>query len=334
MRRSLVLSILLLVFAQKYVAAAPTTQPDLIVVDQLNPLLKIRAQAPSLFALLQSAKPNFIFGDGSLLWVRHNVDRTPVFAMDRIYNLQIGKQQPAFYLLESHDYYLDSPDDADFIYTHYLDEHSKVVARDPLRGVVYQALWISAPQSGSGGITETRNIFLLCDGKHRWRFLCEGPVGESGALGADEDYSDSVKADVRWTGNDAVPVNLSFTLLTTHNWRWDSGGHDFSYDSITERQKMVPGPVDTGGYEHPQDAVDFQPGSFVPQGPKFIIATKDESLDSLIWQILREQTKPAAHIQKDGPLIAAFKASLKMANPDLTDRIAKEQTIILPSNAP
>src|SRR5580700_6125450 len=89
-------------------AASVTTQPDLL--DKLNDGLKIRRAAENFTALADLTHPKFIWGRRDLLWIMYDADGKPMFAMNRAYNLQIGKQQAACYLLESHDYCWDDPD--------------------------------------------------------------------------------------------------------------------------------------------------------------------------------------------------------------------------------
>jgi len=314
-------------FARAGSVASATTQPDLTILDKLNDRLKIRQAAGNFTALADMTRPKFIWGGRNMLWIMHDGAGKPMFAMNRAYALQIGRQQPACYLLESHDYYWDDPDGPTLIYTRFVDEHPLVVARDPSRGVIYQARWDSAPQSGSGAITQTRNIFLLCDGEHRWHLLGEGPIGSGGQCGGDEQINDAVEADSRWTGNPAHPVELSFTMLTTDLWDYD--GENF-HESMTVRRRMAPGPVDSSGYAKPEMAVDMSPGPFKRGGPYYLIASKGELLDSFVRRLCHQDLSGVQSEAKKRTIVESTEASLRKTNPGLSTEIAKGEKIILP----
>jgi hypothetical protein len=257
----------------------------------------------------------------------HDAAGKPMFAMNRAYDLQIGKQRRGCYLLESHDYCWDDPDVPMLIYTRYEDAHPLVVERDLSRSVIYQARWDSAPQSGSGGITQTRNIFLLCDGEHRWHLLGEGPIGSGGQCGGDEQINDAAEADAQWAGNPAHPVELSFTMLTTDLWDYDCEKFN---ESMTVRRKMVPGPVDPSGYSNPEVAADLSPGPFKRQGPYYMIASKNESLDSFVRRFCHIDLSGAQREAQKRAFVESAEASLRKSNPRLSSEIATGQTIILP----
>jgi hypothetical protein len=310
------------------VPASATTQPDFTLVDKLADGLKVRKHAANFTALADLTKPKLIFGGRDMVWVMHDPAGKPIFAMNRAYDLQIGKDQPACYLLDSNDnYFVDPPDGPTLIYTRFVDAHPIIVARDPVHGVVYQAHWDSAPESGSGAYTDTRNIFLLCDGNHRWHFLTEGPIGTGGRCGYDEHFDDAVSADVQWTSDPTQPVQLFFTLSTTDSWGFDG---DMYHNFMTVRRKVIPGQSDIQGVADAEDPGDFAPGPFKRQGPYYVIAGKSESLDSFVRRFFHIQIKENANDAKTVALIQSTEAALRTTNPWLATDIVKGETIILP----
>ncbi len=314
-------------FASAGPVASATTQPDLTVLDKLDDRLKIGQTAGNFTALADLTRPKFIWGGRDMLWIMHDGAGKPMFAMNRAYDLKIGTQQPAWFLLESHDYWWDDPDGPMLIYTRFVDAHPLVVVRDPTRGVIYQARWDSAPQSGSGAITQTRNIFLLCDGEHRWHLLGEGPIGSRGQCGGDEQINDAVEADARWAGNPAHPVELSFTMLTTDLWDYD--GENF-HESMTVRRRMALGPVDSSGYSNPEAVADTSPGPFKRQGAYYVIASKRESLDSFVRRFCRLDLLGMKDESQKRTFVESTEAAIRKTNPGLSAAIASGQAIVLP----
>ncbi len=297
----------------------PATADIPIGVTQVDKLdcLAIRQHAATVDALVQITQPKFVSNGTDLLWITHDSAGKVGFAMNRAYHLQIGPEQPAWYLLESHDNWLDPPDRPWIPYTRCVDPNPKIVARDPVRGVVYQTCWNSAPLSGSGADTTTRNIFLLCDGSHHWHLLGEGPIADSGADGISEYRSQSVEADVTWTDDSSSPVKLNFVLLSKDDWGMDDDNPN--HPTLTIRQRMVPGPVDTAGVAEGIDPADIGPGPFKQQGPQYVILTNDEprtafTLDLLHYCcILPNQMGQA----KNAQILRSAENALKQTNPSL-----------------
>jgi hypothetical protein len=310
------------------VPASATTQPDFTLVDKLADGLKVRKHAANFTALVDLTKPKIVFGGRDMIWVMHDPAGKPIFAMNRAYDMQIGKEQPGCYLFDSNDsYYTDPPDDTVLVYTRFVDTHPIVVARDLDRGVVYQARWDSAPQSGSGAFTDTRNIFLLCDGSHHWHFLAEGPIGTRGRCGYDERFDDSVSADAQWPSDPNQPAQLSFTLSTTDSWGYDG---DAYHEFMTVRRKMTPGQVDNPDFVDPADTADNSLRPFKRQGPYYVIAAKSESLDSFVRRFFHNEIKENNNQPKTAALLQSTETSLRASNPWLSTSIVKGETIILP----
>jgi hypothetical protein len=292
--------------------------------------LAIRQHAATLDALIQITQPKFVWNGTDLLWITHDGAGKVGFAMNRAYHLQIGREQPAWYLLESHDNWLDPPDRPWIPYTRCADPNPKIVARDPIRGVVYQACWGSAPLSGSGADTSTRNIFLLCDGTHHWRLLSDGPIGESGALGVSEYRSQSVEADVAWTDDGSSPVKLNFVLLSKDDWGMDDDNPN--HPTLTIRQRMVPGPLDTAGVADGVGPADISPGPFKQQGPQYVILTNDETriaftLDLLHFRCILPNQMDRA---KNAQILRSAENALKQTNPSLGSILRAGQKIVIP----
>lgn len=143
------------IFAGEAVPASATTQPDMTVLEKLDDTLQVRRQANSFSALVDLTRPNLVWGGRDMLWITRDDFGKPGFAMNRAYPLQVGRDRPAWYLMESHDFWLDTGDSPWIPYTYFFDHDPVVVARDRARGVIYQARWTSAPESGSGACTST-----------------------------------------------------------------------------------------------------------------------------------------------------------------------------------
>jgi hypothetical protein len=298
---------------------------DVRVIDKLDDGLKISQQAKTFDAMVGLVKPRLFWRNHDVLWTVRNEANQLSFVMNRAYNLRIGHNEPACYLLESHDYRYE-PDGSGLIYTRSVDDHPLVVAHDPVRGVIYQARWESVPASGSGSMTETRNIFFLCDGEHRWHFIDEGPVGETGQLGVDERYSDAVEVDAKWTADPAHPVKLSYTLVTTDSWEHLGENHQ----SVSVRRRMVPGLEHSPGFYDGFDAADYSPGQFKREGPNYVVASTGESLDAFVQRLFHSEMDWKKTKNEKDKFIEAAAASLRQTNPSLTTDIVKGEIIILP----
>jgi hypothetical protein len=194
---------------------------------------------------------------------------------------------------------------------------------------VYQARWPSAPQSGSGALTETRNIFLLYDGEHRWHLLGEGPSAWHGALGADEYYVQSIEAKVTWTDDAKHPVMPSYTLLHTEHWgRTADTADDVLAKSLTVRWDMRPSKPDLSGLTDEIDPADVS--AFQARDPR-VIASQAEPLSELAARVAHcslDNGKPGSAAEQAH--IAAVAAALRRANPRLTDPIPAGTPAVIP----
>jgi hypothetical protein len=309
------------------------TQSSPTAVDKLDDGLKTLQQAESFDALARLTKPKFVWRDRDMLWIIHDESGKVGFAMNRAYDLQVAHATPASFLLDGHNY-LDKTEGPAFPYTRFVDPQPVIIARDPVRGVVYQVHWNSSPAEGSGHITQTRNIFLLCDGRHRWHLLGEGPVGSSACSGASEYIADSVQANVMWENDPSSPVKLAFTLLTRDDWGLEGGGLDtLDHPSLTICRTMVPAVADSRGLPNDILPEDIAPGAFQRQGPCYVIESKTEPL--------RDFLRRLAHRCSDVPIVAdgngrniktsqAASKALIALNPFLTAEVPAGAKIVLP----
>jgi hypothetical protein len=308
-------------------------QPSVTAVDKLDEGLKIGQQAESFDALVRVTKPKFVWRDRDMLWITHDESGKVGFMMNRAYDLQIASATPACFLLDAHNYCHKTEGPA-FLYTRFVDPQPMIVARDPVRGVVYQVHWNSSPADGSGSITQTRNIFLLCDGRHRWHLLGEGPVGSSGHLGAIEYIADSVQADVTWNNDPSSPVKLTFTLLTRDDWELAGGELDTpDHRSLTICRTMVPAVADSGGLADGISPEDLSPGAFRRQGPCYVIASKTEPLKDFLRQLAHRCSEvpiaPDGNSRDTRTSQAASKALIAL-NPFLAATVPAGAKIVLP----
>ena len=319
-----------------YGNAACTPQADIQTTDKLPNSLANLQQAKDFDSLVQLTKPKFTWGARDMLWVVHDITGRVGFTMNRAYHLRIGHSPQACCLLNAKGYYLDLNEQAIYCsYTAFNDLHSIIVARDPRRGVVYQVRWKSAPEEGSGAMTVTRNIFLLCDGEHRWHFLGEGPAGSSACCGVDRYSADRVEARATWTDNTSTPLRFQLTFLTEYDW--DIGGRDLGtpgIPSLTVHRTMVPLSKSASGLSpNPPPERSDAPDPFTNEGPDCIVAPRTESLHAFVDELAQSNCCASLLQGKVSDQEQAYQAAevqLKHANPSLGSKVSAGSTIFLP----
>jgi hypothetical protein len=312
--RGMIFSVLIgAFFANAKTGAADTTAA---AIQKLDSTLSISDRAQSLDLLVQQTNPKFVWKTRDMLWIAHDERGKVGFVMNRAYDLQIGGGNPVCCLLQAHDYYVDTgvnDDNPVFPFTEGSDPKPIIVARDPARGVIYQARWISSPYAGSGSFKETRNLFLLCDGQHRWHFLEEGPISSSCCMGADEYLSSRVEATITWTDNPLSPVKLRFVLADRDVWNLHGADPDApGLPSITIRHRMVAAPA--------KDE-DDAPGAFTSQGLPFVVAERSEALDDLLRRVDRYKQDT----------VRQLRVEVGELNPSLGRDVYTGEKILLPS---
>ena len=211
---------LLLALRPSLAAVGSDSALDDVELDPAGDHLRLQQHATTLKELVDKTRPTFVWSGKDcpswahdLLWVTHNVAGKPTFAMNRAYALKVVKGQPAERCL------FDADKDAQsdwFEYAREVDVSPAILARDPHRGVVYRAVWHSLPNSGTGHIRITRQLFLLCDASHHWRFIGEGPEERTGRYGLSNDYQISVATKIVWTNELTAPVQVLCTETETH----------------------------------------------------------------------------------------------------------------------
>lgn len=313
----------------------PPPTPDVVLqLSALDDALTIRQKAASYDQLIRSTRPQFTWRHHDMLWITHDAKGHVGFLMNRAYDIQLPRAAPSCYLLSAVGYAWPDRQEQAFMFTQAADTKPIVVTRDPRRGVVYQARWPSSPLMGSGSITDTRNIFLLCDGEHHWHLLGEGPVTSSGCNGASEYYHDSVEAYVQWTSDPMHPVDLAFTYLATEDWEIDGAGlNDPHHPSLTVRWDMAPSSeIERDGFPDGIDPRDCSPGCFKCTGAAFVIARKSESLAAFSARMAHCcKNAPADDDLRRSIFIRKLILDLRQEIPNLGGTVAVGQHITLPA---
>ena len=290
------------------VAAGPATVT-------LDDGVVVAARAATVDELVRSTRPKLVWGDRNLLWVTHDPMTNRVgFRMNRAVPVTIGGVDQWGLLVGSGCWDEQAEDTR---YAQADDPRPIVVARSPTGGVVYQARWSSGVQGGSGRITDERNIVLLCDARHRWQFLAEGPrVTSHEQCGARQSFSARVEVRAAWTGDPARPVRLAYTVCETYDVVTDE-----PQASRTTRWEAVPARRPT--------ASDDPPGAFVRSGQRYTVADRAESVDAWAarWSRRDADPPPAAAVRR---LIA----DVRHANPTLGPALSVGQRVNLPEVAP
>ncbi len=224
-------------------ATQPTTQPatkPAVDLLKMGPVLKdiglvIREQAATLQKLTAKTKPDFTFGNGGrdMMWVGQDEKGNPQFTLDRAY-VHKPKGKPAkWVLLTSRNAplrlirggceYLHGvaklrkkvPTNRSCV------KYALVKSTDPKGGTVYEIVWQSTMSGGTSLAESERHLFVLRDGKGRWRFIGEGPSGGHGKMGYCKAWSSAVDARVKWTKRADTPVRIHF-VATSAEYEWAS----------------------------------------------------------------------------------------------------------------
>lgn len=333
--RGLTSVVCLLALTSEAVFSEPSPQFPPNAVLQLSALdhaLTIRQKAARYDELVRSTRPQFTWRAHDMLWITHDAKGRVGFLMNRAYDIQFPAAAPGCYLLSADGYAWPDRQEQSFVFTQAADTKPIIVARDPHRGVVYQARWRSSPVMGSGSITDTRNVFLLCDGEHHWHLLGEGPVTRSGCLGASEYYHDSIEAGVHWTSDPSHSVNFTFTYLVTSEWETDQHGlDDPHHPSLTIRWDMAPFAGPHRGSPDDIDPGDCSPGLFKSKGKAYVIASKSEPLSAFSDRLAHCSSEvPADHDHRRPDFIRNLILRLHQENRGLGDAIAASQRVTVP----
>ena len=268
--------IFVLLLAPAFVGGAATetsVPPDGLAYNPITEYIAVLERAATFESLVERTTPRFTWdapqeplGAHDLLWVLHNRAGKPIFAMNRAYRLRLAKDRPA----ESFLLGADAGAWSDWIdYAREVDEKPAVIARDPQRGVVYQAVWHSLPNTGTGHIEIERQVFLLCDGRHRWHLIGEGPCSKRGRNGL-RAYGSIVDSQARWTDDPAAPVEVRCTERMT----------DYC---IVEGNNASPVPdLET---RHDATLKGTLPATLQWDDARYVVVEKPESLESLALRV-------------------------------------------------
>ena len=295
---------------------------------KLDDGVTVVAHAATLDALVATADPKLVWGERNFAWVTHGPATKKVgFRLNRATRAKVDGADVWCLLVGDGCY--DGKDEA-VRYAQADDADPIVVARDPVRGVVYQARWTDQSSAGTGRYTDQRTVLFLCDGRHRWSVLGEGPrVLVHGRCGWSSTATGHVETHVEWTADPKRPVRLAFTVCQT---QWMSrDGHGWAdgadHRERTERWTAVPGrPLNNGRLIAGPMMDDEPPGPWVRTGPRYALADRAEPVGEWAarWEV-DDEAKPAAPAA-----VAALAAAVRRANPRLGERVEVGQRIELP----
>ena len=316
-------------------ALVPLVLSAAAATGRLDPLAdgtEVVARAATLADLIRLARPRFVWDGRNLLWVTHDPAGRVGFRMNRAVRVTTADGIAAWCLLAGGPNW--DVADEDNRYAQADDPAPVVVARHPTAGVVYQARWQSQPQSGTGHGTDQRTVILLCDGRHRWQLLGEGPtVTNSWRLGGAAWNTAAVEARAAWTGDADRPVRLSYVVAETDHWGLtnEQGCDTPGHPTRTIRWEAVPGrPSAATGPAGRVDPADDPPGRFVRAGLRYVLADRAELVDAWATRFVQfdapDPPAPAA--------VQAFVAAVRLANPALGDAVAVGQPVRLPDEPP
>jgi hypothetical protein len=291
-----------------------------IKAHPLDPELHVGLEADTLNDLKSAAKPTFVWRDHDLAWVDHDSAGKPVFAFNRAYSLALEPGQKRWYLLEAT---ADFCSDRVIDYTRHVDLDPKIIARDAVGGVVYQATW-PAPNdaSVSDAVHDYRTLFFLCDGRHKWHLLGEAPVcGTSRAAGRGTEQRRSIP-DVHWNCDATPSASVDVTTIYADKGFPDATGRPDPLD-IEMREPTPAGQASLDGTDeagNPENA--------------YVLIEKPESVDSLARRMaahyadLPDESKPAGR----AAAMRLFKAAVLRANPDLPANLPVGTHVRLPTD--
>jgi hypothetical protein len=287
----------------------------------LNPELHIRLETDTLDHLKAAAKPDFVWGCDrhELAWVEHDSAGKPIFAFNKAYALTLKPGRVGWYLLEAT---ADFCSDRNIDYTRFVDGHPKIIARDPVGGVVYQATWPGPGYaSASDAEHDYRTLFFLCDGNHKWHLLGEAPeCGSSRIAGRGSEERRLVPA-VRWKlgANPSAEVNV--TTIYADRGDPDAAGRPDPLDI----EMRVPTPAGQDSLDGTDEAGNWQAA--------YVLIEKPEPIDSLVLRIaehyadLPDESKPADR----AAAIRSVKAAVLKINPDLPAKVRVSKRVRLPN---
>lgn len=312
MKRTLVLSIVYLVTVGATRGWADGADPAVPRDNVIDPRLTVRQKAETFDALVKKVRPRFVWNDCDMLWIEHDGAGKPTFAMNRAYRLRVGGHE-AYYLFEATRDFI-SKDNID--YTRRADATPKIIARDPRRGVVYRAVWISPTYDGTGHVQMSRQLFLFCDGQHRWHYIGEGPEEGDGRNSPSEYWSKRVESSVRWTDDPAAPVEVTTTQIRTSELLVGDGVNPASGPLDVRRDAVLGGSMPA--------SLRWSESEYV------VVGDKGEMRDALVHRVAYWSTGDDPRRKRLGELLVS--EQLREWNPTLPDAIPAGTVVWLRGN--
>ena len=245
---------------------SPATKPALPqpVLENLGKQLAIRVEAGSWNALVKKVKPTFSWSGRDMMWIGRDEKGNPQFTLDRAYIYKPKGKPARWVLLKFQDTHV-AYDKAWIRFSgnylsgiaklhkkvpttdHGSGEYAVAKSTDPKSSTVYEIGWQSTMYDGTGRIVTQRRLFVLRDGKGKWRFVGEGPVCRSGKMGAAYCYWYALRSKVAWTGKPNAPVRIELVQkrIRTQLTGSDSDPIVPKRDMITYRDATIEGKVPT-----------------------------------------------------------------------------------------
>ena len=213
------------------------------IVRGLGHRLAIWEEAPTLEALIEKVRPDFVLNGHEMVWVAKDEKGQREFTLDRAFVYQGEGQEAKWVLLESRE----APYDGWYAevagyYTrgiaklceqapegdHGSGNYAVVKAEHPSFGRLYEVGWQSTMSSGTSLAESERRLHFLESPLGTWQFVGEGPGIGHGKTGHARGSYSSVTSEAAWTGAVDEPVRISFVL------------HAADYENVTSDDPPEP----------------------------------------------------------------------------------------------
>lgn len=292
--------------------------------------LDVVAEAYSLPALVTKAKPDFVWNEKDMLWVKRGRDGHPRFAVCRAlvrfnpkpsrWMLVRAGNEEKFPILEGEfpcqdiDIVAEAPQNDGAP-----PSHALVIGMNQRRGTLYRLRWGSVT-GGNAYVSELRDIFLLQSPTGHWTF-----IGEGASVGFGRDGPD------RWCSEDV-----------SYRFNWDVADRDQALAITATFSEMHGSTAVDNSPETKRDLTCLREGTLDPKVRKmrwgehfYTAAQSGETIDNVVirigeWKLGYYYDN---HPERRPELLALLRPVVEKLNPRsaATGRLSKGERILVPT---
>jgi hypothetical protein len=192
-----------------------TSAAWLETTDQVDVLFEAR----SLKKLVDRAKPDFVWKQHDMLWIKPQRDGRIAFVFHRAATVDSNPTNKHWVVArpKADVEYIGSIDCNYFYHEVKVPEHDahEAFAEKPGIGAIYRIGWESEPSNGTGNYRAVRDVLLLRQINGKWKLLGEGAETSSSRNGMVDHTAEKADYRIQWLDDQANPVRIFATRTRT-----------------------------------------------------------------------------------------------------------------------